>query len=132
MFSGPPGATPLTEEEKEGLIPRAITVKSELDGAELENILKANIWLDRSQMSVEQLLTARFHHRLVQIHLFVNGNGRHARLITDKLLRILGEKEFTWGSSNIDEDGPARHEYIQALKDADSHDLSALMRFVRS
>ena len=197
IFSEPPGATPLTEEEKEGLIPRAITFKSELDGAELENILKANIWLDSSKMSVEQLLTAqrlkmihgrmfgqvwkwakhfrrtdknigirwwdiptqleslfvdtlvqiadttesrrsndeiaaRFHHRLVQIHLFVNGNWRHARLVTDKLLRILGENEFTWGSSSIDEVGPTRNEYIQALKDADSHDLSALLKFVRS
>jgi fido (protein-threonine AMPylation protein) len=62
----------------------------------------------------------------------VNGNGRHARLVTDKLLSILGEEEFTWGISVIDENGAVRKSYIQALKDADNHDFTALLRLTRS
>jgi fido (protein-threonine AMPylation protein) len=65
LFSGPPGSTVLSEEEKEELIPRAITMRSELNEAEQENILKASIWLSRSKMSAEQLLTAK---RLKAIH----------------------------------------------------------------
>lgn len=197
IFSGSSGSTPLTEEEKEGLISRVLTMKSELNEAEQENILKATIWLDQSNMSVEQLLTskvmksihgrmfghvwlwakqirktdknigiawweipiqldslladtlaqirdtttsrrsndeiaARFHHRLVQIHPFVNGNGRHARLVTNKLLSILGEEEFTWGSLTNDEIGTIRSNYIHALKNGDNHDFTELFQFVRS
>ena len=77
-------------------------------------------------------IVTRFHHRLVQIHPFVNGNGRHARLVTNKLLNILGEEDFTWGSSSIDQEGSVRRNYIQALRKADNHDFTALLRFARS
>lgn len=77
-------------------------------------------------------IAARFHHRLVAIHPFVNGNGRHARLVTDKLLTTLGEKEFTWGQASLDHDGNARQRYIQALQAADKHDYAPLLAFARS
>lgn len=77
-------------------------------------------------------IAIRFHHRLVQIHPFVNGNGRHARLVTNKLLSILGEEEFSWGGSIIDNDGDARSQYIRALRAADVHDFAALLAFARS
>ncbi|MEK6649188.1 MAG: mobile mystery protein B [Actinomycetota bacterium] len=77
-------------------------------------------------------IAIRFHHRLVQIHPFVNGNGRHARLVTNKLVNILGEEDFTWGSSSIDQEGIVRSNYIQALRNADNHDFTPLLRFARS
>jgi fido (protein-threonine AMPylation protein) len=44
----------------------------------------------------------RFHHRLVQIHSFPDGNGRHARLATDACLRACGEAPFTRDANLVD------------------------------
>ena len=77
-------------------------------------------------------IAVKFHHRLVAIHPFVNGNGRHARLVTDKLLTILGEQEFTWGQTSLVNDGDARTQYIAGLQAADKGDYSRLLTFARS
>lgn len=77
-------------------------------------------------------IAIRFHHRLVLIHPFPNGNGRHARLVTEKLLTILGETEFTWGRTSLHKDGDARTQYIAALRAADNGDYSRLLVFARS
>lgn len=74
----------------------------------------------------------RFHHRLVSIHPFPNGNGRHARLITDLLLVQTGQTRFTWGKQKLETEGPMRTRYINALRMADKHDYSELKEFVRS
>ena len=42
-------------------------------------------------------LAVRFHHELVRIHPWPNGNGRHGRLATDVLLRSWGRPPFSWG-----------------------------------
>ncbi|HCN38171.1 MAG: mobile mystery protein B [Ignavibacteria bacterium] len=76
-------------------------------------------------------ICVRFHHRLVKIHLFPNGNGRHSRVITDMLLKSLGESEFTWGGKNLSINNPIRKEYIDALNKADNGDYIPLMNFVR-
>ena len=73
-----------------------------------------------------------FHHRLVAIHPFPNGNGRHARLMTDVLLTQAGRPPFTWGNKNLVVISPVRHQYIAALRKADKHDYTALAKFVRS
>jgi Fic-DOC domain mobile mystery protein B len=79
---------------------------------------------------------ARFHHRLVQIHAFPNGNGRHARLMTDILVETHGQNRFSWGMSRsgspIETEGSTREEYIQALREADKKSFGRLIRFVRS
>ncbi len=76
---------------------------------------------------------ARFHHRLVAIHPFSNGNGRHARFMADLILeKLLNAKPFTWGGKNLVRADDIRQAYIQALKAADGHDYSLLMAFVRS
>ena len=77
-------------------------------------------------------IAARFHHRLVQIHCFPNGNGRHARVATDLLLKQLGHRPFTWGSANLADAGEVRSRYIAALRAADSHDYEPLLAFVRT
>jgi Fic-DOC domain mobile mystery protein B len=74
----------------------------------------------------------RFHHRLVAIHPFPNGNGRHARLYTDLLLVKAGQTRFTWGRQKLETEGPVRKQYIHALQNADKHDYAALANFVRS
>jgi Fic-DOC domain mobile mystery protein B len=75
---------------------------------------------------------ARFHHRLVQIHPFPNGNGRHARLATDILLLSLGSKEFSWGRSNLVVDCSLRSSYIDALRVADRGEIQKLLEFAGS
>jgi Fic-DOC domain mobile mystery protein B len=82
-------------------------------------------------------LGARLHHRIVEIHPFANGNGRHARYFVDALLESLGEEKFSWGSrrghiQELSEQGAARREYIAALKEADRKNLGPLLKFVRS
>lgn len=74
----------------------------------------------------------RFHHRLVHIHPFPNGNGRHARLATDILLRSVGSEEFSWGRANLLVDNNLRSSYIEALRSADRGNFALLLKFVRS
>ena len=76
-------------------------------------------------------IAARFHHRLVWIHPFPNGNGRHARLLTDLLLAANGAEPFTWGRGDLEHAGEARERYLAALRAADARDFAPLLAFVR-
>jgi Fic-DOC domain mobile mystery protein B len=83
--------------------------------------------------SVLDDIALHFHHRLVLIHPWTNGNGRHARLATDLLLREWNCPAFTWGDTVGAGFGDAvRRHYIEALRAADASDFDALRRFVRS
>lgn len=185
------GSTPLTEEEREQLIPSYITLRSELNEAEQRNILEAEAWAFKQErnvlseeflkefhrrmygkvwrwagsfrlternigvesyriaMDVRQLLedcqywvdkqtygpdeiAVRFSHRLVQIHPFPNGNGRHSRVAADLLLVKLGCERFTWGRAHLVDANKTRKQYIAALQAADGHDYTPLSEFVRS
>jgi Fic-DOC domain mobile mystery protein B len=77
-------------------------------------------------------IAARFHHRLVSIHPFPNGNGRHARLLTDLLLAANGAEPFTWGRGDLEHASEARERYLAALRAADARDFAPLLAFVRS
>lgn len=74
----------------------------------------------------------RFHHRLVQIHPFPNGNGRLSRLMADLLVIRLGGERFSWGSASLREAGDVRQRYIAALQAADKHDIGPLLAFARA
>lgn len=183
--------TPLSEEEREGLIPSYITLRSELNEAEQANIVEAqewalarkrnvldekfldnlhqrmygNVWrwagqhrtsgktigIDAYRIPTElrELLdgcrywienetyepdevAVRFHHKLVWIHCYPNGNGRHARLAADLLLKAMQQKRFSWGRANLVDKREIRSRYIAALQAADSHDIEPLLEFVRS
>jgi len=92
----------------------------------------ARLWAGLLEQSPDEI-AVRFHHRLVSIHPFPNGNGRHARLMTDLLLEnILKHPRFTWGSEDLSRVGRTRERYIAALKAADEHDYSPLQEFVRT
>jgi Fic-DOC domain mobile mystery protein B len=88
-------------------------------------------WIEHDTYSPDELC-ARFHHRLVAIHPFPNGNGRHARLATDLLLDALGQPRFSWGRINLVNPGETRQAYVAALRTADGRDIKPLLEFVRS
>jgi Fic-DOC domain mobile mystery protein B len=77
-------------------------------------------------------IAMRFHHRLVAIHPFPNGNGRHARLMADLLVQRLGRPRFSWGSQGLVEESATRDQYIAALRAADARDYAPLLAFARS
>jgi len=91
----------------------------------------AEYWLAHGTYGLDEA-AARFHHRLVFIHAFPNGNGRHGRLVTDALLRSRGRPAFTWGQGDLTCASHARTEYLRALRAADAGDLGPLLAFVRS
>lgn len=184
-------STPLSDEEREGLIPSYIALRGELNDAEQANILaaegkalrrKQNIldqralnrlhknmfgnvwrwagtfrasnknigidaykvandlqtliddckyWIEHETYELDEI-AARFHHKLVYIHPYPNGNGRHARLATDLLLISMGRERFTWGSANLVDVSETRAQYVAALRAADNHDYGLLFKFVRS
>lgn len=191
LFEQPDAATPLTPDERKGLIPSDITFRRELNKAEQDNITRGQAWalarrrnvmserfvrdLHRHMLSevwrwagefrtsernlgiphyeiplaLRQLLddaaawiehkayepdeiAVRFHHRLVQIHPFPNGNGRHSRLMADLLVMQLGRERFTWGRTRLLDAGEVRRRYMAALEAADTHDIAPLVEFARS
>ena len=92
----------------------------------------ARLWLDLREESPDQM-AVRFHHRLVSIHSFPNGNGRHARMMADLLLENdLHRPRFTWGNDDLSQGGDARKRYIAALHAADGQDYAPLLAFVRT
>ena len=83
-------------------------------------------WLAHQTFSIDEA-AARLHHRLVMIHPFPNGNGRHGRLWCDMLLRQNGRPPFEWRNQELDVDGTAREVYIAALRAADGQDYLPLL-----
>ena len=73
----------------------------------------------------------RFHHQLVWIHPFPNGNGRHARLLADLLILQLGGKRFSWGQSSLTDENDNRANHLAALRAADVGSYEDLIRFGR-
>jgi Fic-DOC domain mobile mystery protein B len=91
-----------------------------------------DFWILNQTFPTDELL-ARFHHRMVWLHPFRNGNGRHARLMADVLAKNrCGVAAFTWGSANLSDQGEDRDRYIRALQSADAGDYAPLIAFVRS
>jgi Fic-DOC domain mobile mystery protein B len=187
----PEDATPLTPEERDGLIPSHVTLRGELNELEQQNILEADIWaLSRRMNPVSEVfgrglhrrmfgdvwrwagtyrasnknlgidrmiilprlyevldqvhywiehetfapdeIAVRFHHAIVFIHPFPNGNGRWSRLMADILVVRLRQRRFTWGRSALRDANETRKAYIVALKAADDHDIRPLLAFARS
>ena len=191
-FSYEPGATPIDENEAQGLIPTGLVLQHELNEFEEKNILEcekvlfyrksknwltikfirqihkkmfdqvwkwagefrktnknlgvdksqiqmelqklcddARYWIDQKTYSIDEI-AARFHHRLVYIHPFPNGNGRHARMMTDYLLYYYNQTRFTWGKQSRKPQREIRDQYIHCLKKADEHNIQPLLQFCRS
>ena len=189
------GQTPLSEEEKEGLLIKTITTHGERDEYEQLNIEKAIQWLMRQKLKKETILTEkfikalhkrmlgevwdwagefrrseknigvswirigmdlkvllddtlywmdkntytpdeiaiRFKHRLVNIHCFPNGNGRHSRIMADIIIEsIFKSTLFSWNHSNMVKADETRKSYINAIREADIGNIEPLMIFARN
>lgn len=188
------GQTPLSEEEKVGLLIKSITTRGELDELEQLNIEKAVEWTLENKFSKEKILSEefiklvhkkmlgnvwewagkfrrseknigvewirigvelrmllddtkywienntyssdeiaiRFKHRLVNIHCFPNGNGKHSRLMADIIIEsVFGKKVFTWNNSNLVKPDNVRKEYINSIIQADNGSIEPLLEFAR-
>lgn len=90
------------------------------------------MWIEHGTFPPDEI-AVRLHHRLVAIHYFPNGNGRHARLMADLVLvHLLDQPPFTWGGQNLVNAGECRTRYIRALQAAYKKDYGPLLEFVRS
>jgi len=98
----------------------------------LDNLCRDAVAQIEYRSYIPDEIAARFHHRLVHTHAFPNGNGRHARLMSDLLLVRLGRSPFDWGAGDLVAIGETRTRYLDALRQADARDYSGLLAFVRS
>jgi Fic-DOC domain mobile mystery protein B len=89
----------------------------------------ARYWFERQVYPIDEA-ALRLHHRLVKIHPFPNGNGRHARLWCDMLLKQNGRPPFEWKNQQLDERGDARRAYIDALQAADRGNYNPLFDLI--
>lgn len=96
--------------------PDAIQIPSEM-----KNLLT---WYSKKQKEMHPIeLSAIFHHKLVHIHPFIDGNGRTARLVMNILLLRAGYPLAVILKND-------RKKYYRALQLADKGDLSLLIRFI--
>lgn len=92
----------------------------------------ARFWHENRTFLPDEL-AVRFKHRMVSIHCFANGNGRHSRLMADIIIdKIYKLPVFTWGTANLSNEGDARMTYIRAVRAADYGDYKPLLSFARS
>lgn len=96
-----------------------------------ELVHDARYWVDNETYPPDEI-AIRFSHRLVSIHPFPNGNGRHSRLVADLLAMKLGRPRFTWGRANLVDPGETRGAYVAALRAADGGEMEPLLAFARS
>jgi Fic-DOC domain mobile mystery protein B len=100
---------------------------------ELRKLLDdSKFWIDNGTYPPDEI-AVRFKHRIVQIHCFSNGNGRHSRMIGDLIIEKIFDKPiFSWGAnSDLTKVGGARAEYLKAVKAADINDFVSLLEFAR-
>jgi Fic-DOC domain mobile mystery protein B len=107
--------------------------KYAIDPALIHMLDDIKYWIDNRTFDPVEI-AIRFKHRLVSIHCFPNGNGRHARLCADILIKQLtGRDGFTWGSHHsLYQESELRSAYIDALKKADTGDYQPLIEFAGS
>ncbi len=194
IFNYEDGQTPLNEEEKDGLLVKSITTHNELNELEQLNIEVAILWILKTKLNKDKILTEdfikllhkkmfenvwiwagkfrkseknigvnwininvdlkillddttfwienktytsdeiaiRFKHRLVNIHCFPNGNGRHSRIMADIISESIFKNEiFSWNNSNMVKADETRKKYINAIRDGDNGNINPLLKFAR-
>ncbi len=100
---------------------------------ELKNLLDdTKYWIAHNTYAPEEI-AIRFKHRIVSIHCFPNGNGRHSRMIADIIMESIFDKEvFPWHQSNMVRADEIRKEYINSLKEADNGNINPLLEFAKN
>ena len=101
-------------------------------GIELKNLLDdTKYWIDNNTFPPEEI-AIRFKHRIVSIHCFPNGNGRHSRMMSDIIMESIFRTEiFSWHQSNMVKVNETRNKYIKALKEADKGNFIPLIAFAK-
>jgi Fic-DOC domain mobile mystery protein B len=117
------GAIRTKETHPVGIAPERIRPELKTLLEDVEAQIKDGTW------GIEEI-AVRFHHRMVYIHPFPNGNGRFSRTITDLMLVQSGKDRFAWGA-DLDREGEARERYIAALRAADARDYSPLVALLK-
>lgn len=101
-----------------------------IPGAVRDVVRDVRAWIESSVYEIDEI-AVRFHHRLVVIHPFVNGNGRHSRIAADFLVVGLGKPRFTWGAGISGSTDDLRRSYLSALRSGDAGDMTSLIAFSR-
>ena len=101
-------------------------------GSDLKYLMDdTNFWIINKTYSPDEI-TIRFKHRLVNIHCFPNGNGRHSRLMADIIIEnVFDQPIYSWNSSNMVKPDAIRKKYINAIREADNGNIQPLMKFAR-
>ena len=99
-------------------------------GVKLKNLIDdTKFWIENKTFSHEEI-AIRFKHRIVAIHCFPNGNGRHSRMMADIIIEsIFGKEIFNWHKSNMVKADETRKVYIKALREADNGNINPLIKF---
>ena len=102
-------------------------------GIELKNLLDdTKYWIENKTFPPEEI-AIRFKHRIVSIHCFPNGNGRHSRMMADIIMEsIFGNEIFSWHQSNMVKANETRNQYIKALREADNGNFKELIEFAKN
>lgn len=102
-------------------------------GVELKNLLDdTKYWIDNKTFPPSEI-AIRFKHRIVSIHCFPNGNGRHSRMMADIMMEsIFGSEIFTWHQSNMVKANETRSQYIKTLREADNGNFKQLIEFAQN
>lgn len=112
---------------------KTIGIKSYNIPVALKQLLDDALYWHIDKTYANEEIAIRFKHRLVSIHCFPNGNGRHSRLMADLILEKLYQtKYFTWSSSNLIKANEIREKYIKALQQADNQNYEPLIEFAKS
>ncbi len=92
----------------------------------------AAFWIQNKTFPDDEV-ALRFKHRIVSIHCFPNGNGRHSRLMADVIInKVYKMPLFSWGTDDLIQQGKARSNYLNAVREADNGKFEQLLRFART
>ncbi|MGB5167273.1 MAG: mobile mystery protein B [Acidimicrobiia bacterium] len=99
---------------------------------EIRNLVEdTKAWVEYGTYEPDEI-AVRFHHRLVAVHAFPNGNGRHGRIAADYLITSLKGEPFSWGAYLDADTDELRTTYLQALRRADDGEIAGLLVFARA
>ena len=102
-------------------------------GIDLRTLLgDTDYWIEKETYPPDEI-AIRFKYRLVHIHCFPNGNGRHSRIMADIIIEsVFGKDIFTWNHSNMVQADETRAEYIRSIREADKGNIVPLIHFART
>lgn len=100
---------------------------------ELKKLMDDTSYLISNEVYTPEEIAIRFKHRLVVIHCFPNGNGRHSRLMADIMMeKLFKQNLFSWGSKNLTSKNEIRSIYIKSLQHADNGNMIPIIEFAQS